>query len=123
MIVIERDGKFLFGKRAHWKTVAPGYWCPISGHIEEGESEEEAVIREAQEEIGVSVIPLRKITESDTHDGKIRLHWWLTKIQAGEPALVSDENSQLRWVSPDQFFELKPSFEEDLAIIRDLKDK
>ncbi len=71
----------------------------------------------------MSVIPLRKITESDTHDGKIRLHWWLTKIQAGEPALVSDENSQLRWVSPDQFFELKPSFEEDLAIIRDLKDK
>lgn len=123
MIVIERDGKFLFGKRAHWKSKAPGFWCPISGHIEEGETEQEAVIREAKEEIGVRVIPLAKIAEADTHDGEVRLHWWLATIQEGEPHLANNENSELRWVSPENFTELSPSFEEDLAIIRDLKVK
>ena len=123
MIVIVRDGKFLFGKRADWKPKAPGYWCPISGHIDGGETEQDAVIREAQEEIGVRVNPIRKIAETDTHDGEVRLHWWLATIIEGEPRLANDENSELRWVSPENFTELSPSFEEDLAIIRDLKVK
>lgn len=123
MIVIERNGKFLFGKRADWKAVAPGYWCPISGHVETGEREEEAVIREAQEEIGVSVIPIRKFTESDTHDGKVRLHWWLARLESDEPRIANEENSEIRWVSMEEFDSLKPAFEEDLDIIRHLKDK
>jgi 8-oxo-dGTP pyrophosphatase MutT (NUDIX family) len=120
MIVLEREGKFLFGKRADWKSVAPGFWCPISGHIEENETEKEAVIREAQEEIGVGVIPLKKIAESDTRDGKIRLHWWLASIENGEPHIMNDENSELRWVSANELDTLRPSFEEDLAIIREM---
>lgn len=123
MIVLERDGKFLFGKRADWKKVAPGYWCPISGHIEENETEHEAVIREAQEEIGVRVIPVKKFAESDTHDGQVRLHWWLARLESGVPRLANDENAELRWASLEEFNTLMPSFEEDLEIIRSLKVK
>lgn len=123
MIVLEREGSFLFGKRADWKAIAPGYWCPISGHIEIDESEEDAVVREAMEEIGISVLPLRKIAESDTRDGKVRLHWWHARIESGEPRIANSENSEIRWVTLDELDTLRPSFEEDLAIIRSLKAK
>lgn len=53
MIVIIQDQRVLLGKRSLWKKKAPGYWCPVSGHIERGESEEASVIREASEEIGL----------------------------------------------------------------------
>jgi hypothetical protein len=41
--VIGRRGRLLLGKRSLSKTSAPGYWTPIVGRIEAGESEEDAV--------------------------------------------------------------------------------
>ena len=32
--ILERQGRYLLGKRSPWKPVAPGYWCPISGRVE-----------------------------------------------------------------------------------------
>lgn len=117
MIVIEREEMFLLGKRADWKQKAPGYWCPISGHIEENESEEEAVIREAKEELGIEVRPLMKIISSPTHDGTVMLHWWKAEIVSGNAMLNNDENSELRWFTKDELKKLQPAFEEDIEII------
>lgn len=117
MIVLEKNGKYLLGKRAVWKTKAPGYWCPISGHIEENESEEEAVIREAKEELGIEVRPLMKIISSPTHDGTVMLHWWKAEIVSGNAMLNNDENSELRWFTKDELKKLQPAFEEDIEII------
>lgn len=83
-IIIEKDGRYLLGKRSPWKTTAPGYWCPVSGKIEAGESEEEAVCREAFEEVGLKVEALQKLCEMDTRDGSGRLHWWTVRIVKGK---------------------------------------
>ncbi|RKP14678.1 NUDIX hydrolase domain-like protein, partial [Piptocephalis cylindrospora] len=49
------DGKILVGKR---KNVAgAGYWALAGGHVEYGETLEEATIREIQEETGLAVHP------------------------------------------------------------------
>ena len=48
-IIIKGD-RFLLGKRSLEKRLAPGYWSPISGKVELGESEEEAISRECNEE-------------------------------------------------------------------------
>lgn len=117
MIVLEKDGKYLLGKRAMWKAKAPGYWCPISGHIEENESEQEAVVREAMEELGVEVRPQKKITSSPTHDGTVMLHWWKAEIVSGTAILNNDENSELGWFTKDELKKLQPVFEEDIQII------
>ena len=117
MIIVKEDGKYLLGKRSALKLKAAGYWCPISGHIEEGESEEDAVVREAFEELGVVVEPKKKITETRTHDGSVVLHWWVSRIVSGWPALQNEENSQLGWFTAAELQTLKPSFEEDLKIL------
>lgn len=41
--VIRDRNKFLLGKRSLSKKSAPGYWCPVSGKIEIGETEQEAI--------------------------------------------------------------------------------
>ena len=35
--IIERSGRFLFGKRSPHRLSAPGYWCTVTGRIEAGE--------------------------------------------------------------------------------------
>jgi NADH pyrophosphatase NudC (nudix superfamily) len=117
MIVLENNGKFLLGKRADWKAKAPGYWCPISGHVEESESEEEAVVREAEEELGIVVKATRKITSTLTHDKTVMLHWWMAEILSGSPAINNDENSEIKWFTRDELRSLEPVFKEDVEIL------
>ncbi len=51
--VIEKDDKILLIKRS--KEPFKGKWAFVGGHIEEGESEEEALKREVKEEVGLKV--------------------------------------------------------------------
>lgn len=115
-VVIERDGKFLLGKRSAHKRAAPHYWCPITGRIEPGETEPQAVIREVSEEIGIEVRPLRKLCNFDTNDKSAELHWWLAEIVTGIPHLANDEHSELAWVSPQEMNQLSPIFREDVEV-------
>lgn len=117
MIIIMKGEKFLLGKRSDWKAKAPGFWCPISGHVEAGETEEQAVIREAQEELGVEVKPLYKIISSPTNDNTVLLHWWMTSLISGEVRLNNNENSELGWFSKGELVKLKPVFKEDIEIL------
>ena len=119
-VVIEKDGKFLLGKRSLWKLAAPGYWCPVSGKIEPGESEIEAVKREAFEEVGLTVEVVRKLVEMDTRDKTGRLHWYLVKILEGEAFLKNDEHTELGWFTLEEISHLDPIFHEDLATFRSL---
>ena len=116
--VIERNGKFLLGKRSPSKKSAPGYWCPISGRIEDGETEQDAVTREVLEEVGLSVVPVEKIGEFDTRDKSARIHWWLVRTEAGEATLENDEHTEIKWVTLGEMSLLQPIFEEDLAVFQ-----
>ncbi|HWO10666.1 MAG TPA: NUDIX domain-containing protein [Polyangiaceae bacterium] len=116
--IIERDGRFLFGKRSPHKRSAPGYWCPICGSVEEGEGQADAVVREVCEETGLVVRALGKVAECDTHDGSAVIHWWRAEPLGAEPArLANDEHSELAWVSLEELKRLEPVFLEDVAII------
>jgi len=53
--LIEENGKYLFTRQAHHAPRGAGRWFFPSGHIKQGETLEEAVKREATEEIGVEV--------------------------------------------------------------------
>lgn len=116
--IIERDGRYLFGKRSLHKRSAPGYWCPICGSIEAGEGQAEAVVREVREETGLSVSALDKVGECDTHDGSAVIHWWRVLLLGTEPArMANDEHSELGWFTLDELKRLEPVFLEDVAII------
>ena len=62
-IVVFSSGKILFIKR---KTpVFKGYWALPGGRMDEGETAEEAVVREIKEETGLTVKVVAKIGEYD----------------------------------------------------------
>jgi 8-oxo-dGTP diphosphatase len=115
--IIERDGRFLMGKRSLRKASAPGTWCTITGRIEPGETEAEAVAREVLEETGLRVQPIERFCQADTRDGSACIHWWLTAPLDDSPArLLNDEHSELRWVSLQDMRRLEPVFLEDVEI-------
>jgi malonyl-CoA O-methyltransferase len=116
--IIERDGRYLFGKRSPHKRSAPGYWCPICGSIEAGEGQAEAVVREVYEETGLVVRALDKVAACDTHDGSAVIHWWRVLPLGDEPEqLANDEHSELGWFTLDELQRLEPVFLEDVEII------
>lgn len=117
-LTIKKENRFLLGRRSLTKKVAPGYWCPISGKIELGESEEQALVREAQEEIGVQIKPIKKITTLDIANRKSLLHWWLVEVVQGEPQINNDEHTELAWLSFKEILKLEPIFPEDIDIYR-----
>jgi 8-oxo-dGTP pyrophosphatase MutT (NUDIX family) len=58
---VDAEGKVLLGLRSSWKRVAPDRWDAIGGHLEPGESIEMALVRELQEEVGVTATAFRLI--------------------------------------------------------------
>ena len=61
--VITNGEKILFILRAP-NIRGGGHWAPVSGEVEPGESQEAAVAREAMEEVGLTVRPIRKVWEN-----------------------------------------------------------
>lgn len=117
-VILEREGRFLLGKRSPHKLKAPGYWCPISGHLEPGEEQAAAVVREVLEETALRVVALDCVARCDTHDGSAVMHWWTVQPLDDAPArLANDEHSELGWFSPEELLRLSPVFEEDIAIL------
>lgn len=52
--VFNSHGDIYLQRRPQWKDIQPGKWdTAVGGHIDLGESVEQALLREAQEEIGV----------------------------------------------------------------------
>lgn len=57
VLIFNSKGEILLQKRSHKKDVAPGKWdTSVGGHIGMGETVEEAVMREMEEELGIKGI-------------------------------------------------------------------
>lgn len=110
--VLRRGDRFLVIQRAR-EVILPGYWAPPSGRIEAGETQEQAVVREVVEELGLEATPLKKVWECLTDDGAFRLHWWTATAGPGEGRLDPGEVAEARWVTVDELMDLRPTFAGD----------
>lgn len=90
-----------------------GYWAPVSGEVEPGESQEAAVVCEVKEEVGLTVRPVRKVWENMSTRGTFILHWWLADYVGGELVLEKREVSDARWLTADEICGLDTTFEGD----------
>ena len=99
--VIERNGRFLVGRRLRGTHLA-GYWEFPGGKVREGETLEEALRREIQEELNTGVGNLTQIfqTSHAYPERPIELHFFRGMLDGPpEPAL----GQELRWITRDEF--------------------
>jgi NADH pyrophosphatase NudC (nudix superfamily) len=115
--VISKGEKFLLIQRAPGIR-GGGHWAPVSGEVEAGESQEAAVVREAMEEVGLTVRPIRKVWENLSTRGTFKLHWWMAEYLGGELALNLTEVSDACWLTVDEICAHDGTFEGDREFYR-----
>ncbi|KUJ58798.1 DNA mismatch repair protein MutT [Streptomyces sp. NRRL F-5122] len=110
--VLRRGDRVLVVKRGP-EARRSGYWAPLSGKLEPGETQEEALVREVREEVGLTVAPLAKVWESETDDGVFRLHWWTAAVGTDEVVADPGEVAEARWVTVEEYLAMDLIFDGD----------
>ena len=116
-----RDGRILIAERPAGKHMA-GRWEFPGGKIAPGESEQDALTRELEEELGVEVTvsrPLMRLKHS-YDDRDVELSLWIVEGFRGEPQGL--DGQRLKWVRPDQLVE-EDILEADLPFVKALRDR
>ena len=115
--ILFRNGEILLGKRAKDRTSYPNVWDTIGGHCENGETLTQTLIRELQEEIGVTPIQFEHISTLFDSNNDHTYHVFVVTDWKGEPErLQSDEHSTIGWFSINEALKLELA----LAVYRDL---
>lgn len=104
-ILQKENGSFLLASRPKGKPWA-GWWEFPGGKIEADEAPAQALIRELQEELGITPITFqswlqRRFDYAETHDSSaktVHLHFFFVTQWQGE--LAPQEGQELRWQMP-----------------------
>ena len=97
--LIEQYGRVLVTQRSETMPQAMLWEFP-GGKIEEGESEEDCLVREIQEELNLSITPLKRLTPvlQTYGDKTIELIPYICQYNKGAIKLV--EHRSYHWVTP-----------------------
>ncbi len=106
-ILMKPDGEYLLASRPNGKGWA-GWWEFPGGKIESGETPEHALIRESQEELGITPTQIqpwikRRYDYPATHDAEAKtvlLHFFFVHAWQGE--LQAREGQQFAWQHPQK---------------------
>ena len=98
--IIQREGAYFATQRGYGEF--EGMWEFPGGKIEPGESSENALKREIQEELGVDIVieDLICTTEYDYPSFHLTMHCYLCRVEAGEIELR--EHKSARWLRPEE---------------------
>jgi 8-oxo-dGTP diphosphatase len=104
--VVVRDGRALLIRRG--KEPLYGRWVVPGGTVELGETLEEALVREMEEETGLRVEPVEVLTVFDRIDrdgGRVSYHYvivdFLCRWRSGDARAASDA-LDVAWVSAEE---------------------
>ncbi|MFF6008901.1 pyrimidine (deoxy)nucleoside triphosphate diphosphatase [Rahnella sp. R3(2024)] len=97
--LIEREGKLLLARRDATGDQA-GLWEFPGGKVEAGESQQAALIRELQEELGIDAKVEEFVATSELQQPArlIRLHGW--RVSDFKGVITLQCHSEIRWVVP-----------------------
>ena len=85
-----------------------GLWNWQQGKVDEGESPEDAAVREAKEETGLDVRVVRKLgVIQNPFPNTKEIHVFLTQVVGGELKVLEGEILQAKWFTLDELEEIK----------------
>ena len=97
--VVVRDGLVALVHRPRYDD-----WTLPKGKLDNGESFEEAALREVWEETGLRA---RLVRELPPVNYEVRgrpkvVRYWLMEVESDDGFVVNDEVDEVRWVEPDE---------------------
>ncbi|HEU4781893.1 MAG TPA: NUDIX domain-containing protein [Ktedonobacterales bacterium] len=102
------QGRLLLGKRSARRTAYPGVWDLPGGHVEAGETVEQALVRELREELSVTPTVwrewavLRAPAMGDETASVLCVHLFLVTRWEGKPRnLLPEEHDAVAWFTVD----------------------
>lgn len=124
--ILNSKGELFLQKRARGKDLYPGYWdTAIGGHVSSGESIEQALRREAEEELGISLAafqPLFRYVMKNPHESEL-VHAFLLREEG--PFFINHAE-----ISEGRFWQVQeiekklgkniftPNFEQEFALLK-----
>jgi 8-oxo-dGTP diphosphatase len=114
-IILDSKGKILIIQRAAYKKFKPNAWCLPGGKVEDGETIEQALIRETKEELNLDVVKIihntKIIWDFEVQPGEIlRMYYFIVKTK-GEITL-NHESQNYAFISKEDIPKYFPDYHE-----------
>lgn len=104
LVLLDPAGRILMGRRQNTGFADGAYHVP-AGHLEAGESVVQALIREAREEIGISVAPeaaeFSHVMHNSSSGGRIACFFSVRQWDGTPTNCEPDKCGELRWFPLD----------------------
>ncbi|MDD5163786.1 MAG: NUDIX domain-containing protein [Candidatus ainarchaeum sp.] len=128
VMVRNAKGDFLLLKRTEKCRNEAGKWCFPGGKIEFGEKVFDAAKREAMEEIGCEVEPVRLLKLIDHIIPEEKQHWANPIVEAkllkGKPRIMEPEKcSEIKWFSLEELPEVTINMKDFFKDVKEGKIK
>lgn len=109
--LVIKEGRVLLGKRSERRRFYPDIWDFFGGHQISGESRDDALRRELQEELGIALVKWQYLLTIDepnpTENGAGQYHVYLVTAWEGVPQnLQPQEHAFIEWFSFEQAVKL-----------------
>lgn len=121
--LLDQDGRVLIAQRPEGKALA-GLWEFPGGKVESGEAPEATLIRELQEELGITVKEpcLAPLTFASFAYPDFHLFMPLYVCRRWEGVVLAREHQALKWVRPNELrnFPMPPADEPLIPALIDL---
>ena len=117
-----RQGSVLLARRSPHRKAYPGLWSFPGGHVEAEETLEQALTREASEEVNVAPViysTVARIADPNTTSEPITYHMYAVREWRGEPSIINDEHTELRWFTFEEAKALPDLALEDYRLLFD----
>ena len=114
-----RDGHVLASRRTEPPRLA-GLWEFPGGKVEDGESDDDALVRELREELRVEVEVGDRLGDDLPLGATGVLRVYLCRLVSGEPALV--DHDEHRWLGAQDLLDV-PWIPADLPLVEQLRPR
>ena len=115
-----KDGKILLGLRSAALDYYPSTWDIFGGHLEPGETPDQALVREFEEELGIvpldfTCIAVEQEPNPETY-GPGQHHIYVIRTWRGTPVNRSDEHERIAWFTRQELMRLDLASEAYLTL-------